>query len=70
MIFSDAAIRAVGDRPDRPGSISFSLLGPVQARRGPAEVDTGPRQQRAILALLLVRANERVSVQDMIGVSP
>ncbi|GAA4620388.1 hypothetical protein GCM10023196_004170 [Actinoallomurus vinaceus] len=42
------------------------MLGPVRAWRGPDEVDLGPPQQRAILALLLVRSNRLVSVEDMI----
>jgi hypothetical protein len=46
--------------------VQFSLLGPVRAWRGPAEVDLGPGQQRAVLALLLVRANQLVSIDDLI----
>jgi hypothetical protein len=47
-------------------NVQFSLLGPVRAQRGLDELDTGPRQQRTILALLLVRANQLVTVDDMI----
>jgi DNA-binding SARP family transcriptional activator/AcrR family transcriptional regulator len=47
-------------------NVQFSLLGPVRAWRGLAELDMGPNQQRATLALLLVRANQLVSIQDMI----
>ena len=47
-------------------NVQFSLLGPVRARRGLAELDMGPNQQRAILALLLVRANQLVSIHDMV----
>ena len=47
-------------------SIKFSVLGPVPAWRGPFELNVGPNQQRAILALLLVRANQLVPVDDMI----
>jgi DNA-binding SARP family transcriptional activator len=46
--------------------VQFSLLGPVRAQRGPVELDAGPGQQRAILALLLVRANRLVTVDGMI----
>jgi DNA-binding SARP family transcriptional activator len=46
-------------------NVQFSLLGPIRARRGPAEVDLGPNQRRAILALLLVRANQFVTTDDL-----
>jgi DNA-binding SARP family transcriptional activator/tetratricopeptide (TPR) repeat protein len=46
--------------------LRFSLLGPVRAWRGQAELDLGPRQQRAVLALLLLRANQLATVQDLI----
>jgi DNA-binding SARP family transcriptional activator len=45
--------------------VQFSLLGPVRAWCGPAEVDLGPNQQRATLALLLVRANQFVTTDDL-----
>jgi DNA-binding SARP family transcriptional activator len=47
-------------------NVQFSLLGPVRAWRGPLEVDPGPNQQRAVLALLLVRANQLVTTDDLI----
>jgi DNA-binding SARP family transcriptional activator len=47
-------------------NVQFSLLGPVRAWRGPLEVDLGPGQQRAILALLLVRANQFVTTDDLV----
>jgi DNA-binding SARP family transcriptional activator len=53
-------------RRDLPVEVQFSLLGPVRAWRGPAEVDLGPNQQRAIVALLLVRANQFVTTDDLI----
>ena len=49
-----------------PVDVQFSLLGPVRAWRGPAELDLGPKQQRAILALLLVRADQLVTIDDLI----
>ena len=51
---------------DLPVNVQFSLLGPVRAWRGPAELDLGPNQQRAVLALLLVRANQLVTTDDLI----
>jgi DNA-binding SARP family transcriptional activator len=51
---------------DLPVDVRFSLLGPVRAWRGPAEVGLGPNQQRAIVALLLVRANQLVATDDLI----
>ena len=51
---------------DLPANVQFSLLGPVRAWRGPAELDLGPNQQRAVLALLLVRANQLVTTDDLI----
>lgn len=46
--------------------LRFCLFGTIRAWRGEAELNVGPPQQRAILALLLVRANRLVSVCDMI----
>lgn len=46
--------------------LEFRVLGPVRARRGPAELDLGPNQQRAILSLLVVRANQLVTNDDLI----
>ena len=49
-----------------PVDVQFSLLGPVRAWRGAAEVDLGPNQQRAMVTLLLVRANQFVTTDDLI----
>ncbi|MDG4795743.1 BTAD domain-containing putative transcriptional regulator [Micromonospora sp. WMMD1082] len=46
----------------------FSVLGPVRAWRGGAEVELGPPQQQALLAVLLVRAGQPVMMTDIIDV--
>ena len=49
-----------------PEPIRFAVLGPVRVWRGDAEIVGGPPQQRAILALLLVRAGAPVSMAELI----
>jgi DNA-binding SARP family transcriptional activator/tetratricopeptide (TPR) repeat protein len=68
MIPAELEVRAAG-RPaghrlpaDR---VQFSMLGPIRAWRGPIELDLGSNQQQAILALLLIRANHLVSIDDL-----
>jgi DNA-binding SARP family transcriptional activator/tetratricopeptide (TPR) repeat protein len=46
-------------------NVHFSVLGPVRGWRGPAELGLGPNQQRAILGLLLVKANQLVTIDDL-----
>ncbi|MEV0425793.1 BTAD domain-containing putative transcriptional regulator [Micromonospora sp. NPDC050495] len=46
--------------------LSFALLGPVRAWRGGSEIDLGTRQQRLLLALLLARAGDVVSVAELV----
>ncbi|MEU7870281.1 hypothetical protein [Dactylosporangium sp. NPDC049140] len=50
------------------GGLRFAVLGPVRAWRGAAEVDLGAPQQRALLALLLVRAGEPVGLGEIVDV--
>ena len=69
MTSADLEARAAGDAGAHPRPahrLGFSVLGPVRAWRGPAELNLGPNQQRAMLALLLLRANQLVSVDDLI----
>ena len=46
--------------------VKFSVLGPVRGWRGPSELELGPNQQRALTVLLLVRANQLVTIDDLI----
>jgi DNA-binding SARP family transcriptional activator/tetratricopeptide (TPR) repeat protein len=46
--------------------VRVGLLGPLVAARGSDQVDLGPAKQRAVLAVLLLRANQPVSVDAII----
>jgi len=45
--------------------VHFALLGPVQAWHGETEIDLGIPQQRALLALLLLRAGRPVPMDEI-----
>jgi DNA-binding SARP family transcriptional activator/tetratricopeptide (TPR) repeat protein len=49
-------------------NVRFGILGPLRAWRDRAELDLGPRQQRLLLAVLLARAGDWVSVDELIEV--
>ncbi|GAA1371064.1 AfsR/SARP family transcriptional regulator [Catellatospora chokoriensis] len=47
-------------------AVRFTILGPVAARRGGAELELGGRQQRLVLALLLANAGSVVGLTDLV----
>ncbi|GLY28873.1 BTAD domain-containing putative transcriptional regulator [Kineosporia sp. NBRC 101731] len=51
-----------------PTEYWFQLLGPLRFWRDGVEIETGPRQQRCLLALLLARAGQPVGVSEMVDV--
>ena len=52
------------DGPALP--LTFAVLGPLELRAGGRVVDTGPYKQRVLLAVLLLRANTVVSVDQLL----
>ena len=46
--------------------MDFRILGPLEAQRGGRPLALGGRKQRALLALLLLHANETVSADRLI----
>ncbi|MEU1518976.1 BTAD domain-containing putative transcriptional regulator [Streptomyces sp. NPDC005811] len=48
------------------GRLRFSVLGPVRAWRDGREVELGPPQQRALLALLLARPRQPIEVEQIV----
>ncbi|GAB1818258.1 AAA family ATPase [Herbidospora sp. RD11066] len=49
-----------------PSRLTVQVLGPLRVWRDGVEVDTGPRQQTYLLALLLLRAGRPVSSSELI----
>ena len=50
----------------RPAGVQFTILGPVRAWRDTTELDLGPPQQRAVLALLLARGGQPTSLGELV----
>lgn len=51
-----------------PEPVRFAVLGPVRVERAGAEAASGRPQERALLALLLVRAGQPVAVSEIVDV--
>jgi WD40 repeat protein/DNA-binding SARP family transcriptional activator len=51
---------------DEPGPLQFRMLGPLEAWRGGTLLRLGGDRQRALLALLLVHANELVRTEQLV----
>ena len=49
-----------------PGLLQFRMLGPLEAWRGETSLRLGGERQRALLALLLVHANELVRTEQLV----
>ncbi|GAA0628192.1 hypothetical protein HPO96_36340 [Kribbella sandramycini] len=47
-------------------AVRFELLGPLRARRGSAEIDLGPARQQAVLAALLLAANDPLPATEIV----
>ncbi|MGW3661750.1 AfsR/SARP family transcriptional regulator [Streptomyces sp. NPDC005141] len=47
-------------------SVRFMVLGPLRARRGTVELALGSPQQRAVLAMLLLRRGQTVGTADLV----
>jgi hypothetical protein len=50
------------------GGLRLTVLGPVRAWRDGTELELGPPQQRALLAVLLAGAGEPVTVEEIVDV--
>ena len=59
-------VRLEKDSDGRGERLQYRLLGPVEVMRGDDIVDLGVLKQRALLALLLINANEVVSTDRII----
>jgi DNA-binding SARP family transcriptional activator len=50
-----------------PQDVRFTVLGPVRGWRAKAEIELGPPQQRAMLAMLLLARGRQVPLDALIG---
>jgi DNA-binding SARP family transcriptional activator/tetratricopeptide (TPR) repeat protein len=68
MSAADLEVRTAGEPTGRglpTDQVQLRMLGPLRAWRGPIELNLGSNQQRSILALLSIRANYLVSIDDL-----
>ncbi|MFD8546639.1 SAV_2336 N-terminal domain-related protein [Streptomyces sp. NPDC059649] len=59
-------LRAVRPAPS-PAQLRFRVLGPVRARRGDTSLALGSKQQRALLAALLLRRGRRATASELVA---
>ncbi|MDN3357317.1 BTAD domain-containing putative transcriptional regulator [Actinomadura sp. DC4] len=57
---------SVSGRPAGGRSLRLQILGPLRLWRGDVELDPGPRQQAALLAVLLARADQPIGRTELI----
>ncbi len=62
----NSTLAATADAPAAAGQVRLQILGPLRVWRGDVELETGPRQQARLLAILLARAGRPVSVGELI----
>ncbi|MGI5455658.1 BTAD domain-containing putative transcriptional regulator [Streptomyces sp. CA-249302] len=58
--------RAGSSAGAEPDAVRFAVLGPVRARRGEEQLNTGSPQQRALLAALLLREGRTATAGELI----
>ena len=61
-----AAIIAVVERGATTGLLRFRILGPLEAWREDRPLRLGGERRRALLALLVVRANELLTIDQLV----
>ncbi|AUH42478.1 AfsR/SARP family transcriptional regulator [Streptomyces sp. CMB-StM0423] len=55
-----------GEGPAEGASVRFALLGPVRVRQAGRPLSMGSPQQRAVLAVLLLRGGRHVAVEELV----
>jgi DNA-binding SARP family transcriptional activator/WD40 repeat protein len=65
-MWKTGTVGPIADRSEGNEQVEYRMLGPVEVRRDGAPLDLGVYKQRALLALLLVHANQVVSTDRII----